>query len=256
MSVIDLVARPHVRRRWLFVGGGTLAVLAGGTATLGRLAGSRAALAWAGVAAPLLAYEAYFFHSRREGGPVAVRAANAVTLMRGWLFAAVGGFVALGPTTALVPPGVAGAIAWVPGLCYGLGAALDQVDGRLARYTGTESHFGERLDMAVDTLGFVVAPGVAVAWGRLPVWYLSLAAARYCFKAGRGYRRWRGLPVHDLSPHSLRRTFSGLQMAFLTVALLPLVTPDTLAVLAAVVLTPSLAMFGRDYLVMAGYYRP
>ncbi len=256
MSVIDLVARSRARRRWLFVAGGSLAVLAAGTVVLGRFAGLRAALAWAGVAAPLFASEVYFFSSLREGSAVAVRAANAVTLFRGWLFAAAGGFVALGPTTALVPPGLAGAVAWVPGVCYGLGAALDQVDGRLARYTDTASRFGERLDMAVDTLGFVVAPAVAVAWGRLPVWYLSLAAARYLFKAGRGYRQWRGLPVHDLSPHSLRRTLSGLQMAFLTVALLPLVSPDTLAVVAVAVLAPSLAMFGRDYLAMAGHYRP
>jgi CDP-diacylglycerol--glycerol-3-phosphate 3-phosphatidyltransferase len=256
MSVVDLLARPHARRRWLFVAGGPLAVLVVGTVVLGRLLGLRAALAWAAVAAPLLAFEAYFFHTRREGSAVALRAANTVTLFRGWLFAAAGGFVALGPTTALVPPGLTGAVAWAPGVCYGVGAALDQVDGRLARYTGTVSRFGERLDMAIDTLGFVVAPVVAVAWGRLPVWYLSLAAARYLFKAGRGYRRWRCLPVYELSPHSLRRTLSGLQMAFLTLALLPLVSPETLAVVAVAVLTPSLAMFGRDCLVMAGHYRP
>jgi hypothetical protein len=45
-------------------------------------------------------------------------------------------------------------------------------------------------------------------------------------------------------------------MAFLTLALLPLVSPETLAVVAVAVLTPSLAMFGRDCLVMAGHYRP
>lgn len=254
MSVIDLVARLRARRRWLFAGGGSLAVFVAGAAVIGGLSGRRAALAWAAVAAPLLAYEAYFFHSQRGEDVVALRAANSVTLVRGWLFAAAGGFVFLDPGGGLVSPALAGAVVWVPGVCYGLGAALDQADGRLARYTDTESAFGERLDMAIDTLGFVVAPTVAVAWGRLPVWYLSLAAARYLFKAGRGYRRWRGRPVHDLSPHSLRRALSGLQMAFLTVALLPLLSPGILGVVAVAVLTPSLAMFGRDYLVMAGYW--
>jgi len=256
MSVIDLVSPSSARRQWLFVGGGSLAVLLTGAVVLGGLLGFRAALAWAAVAAPLLVAEAYVFHSRRGESALGVHAANAVTMGRGWLFAAAGGFVALAPGGGLVSPALAGTIAWVPGVCYGLGAALDQVDGRLARYTGTESAFGERLDMAIDTLGFVVAPVVAVAWGRLPVWYLSLAAARYLFKAGRGYRRWRGRSVHELSPHSLRRTLSGLQMAFLTVALLPLVSPETLAVVAVAVLGPSLAMFGRDYLVMVGQYRP
>jgi len=246
MSVIDHVVG-RWRRRWLFVAGGSLATVAVGKATLGTALGLRAALVWAAVAGPVLAYEAWFFYSRREAGaPLgAIRAANAVTLARGWLFAAVGGFVALEPSAA---------IAWVPGLCYGTGALLDQVDGRLARYTGTESDLGEQLDMAVDTLGFVVAPAVAVAWGRLPVWYLLLAAARYLFKLGRGYRRWRGLPVYELPPSSLRRNLSGLQMAFLTVALLPLVPPDILAVAAVGVLTPSLAMFVRDYLVVAGHH--
>jgi len=249
MSVIDQFTSSQWRRRWLVVGGGSLVTVAVGTTALGSVLDFRAALLWAGVASAILAGEVWFYHSRREGWsrPAAIGAANAVTMGRGWLFAAVGGFAVLQPSAA---------IAWVPGLCYGAGVALDQIDGRLARHTDTESNLGERLDMAVDTLGFVVAPVVAVAWGRLPVWYLSLAAARYLFKLGRGYRRWRDLPVSELSPSSIRRTLSGVQMAFLTLALLPLVPVDVLAVVAVAVLTPSLAMFVRDYLVVAGRLRP
>lgn len=249
MSAIDHVGSARWRRRWLFVGGGSVAVLAVGILALGTAVGRQRALAWAAIASPLVAYVAWFFYSRRdrESGLGAIRLANAVTVLRGWLFAAVGGFAALPP---------AGPILWVPGLWYGLGAALDQVDGRLARYTGSESEFGERLDMAVDTMGFAAAPVVAVAWGRLPVWYLLLAAARYLFKLGRGYRQWRGRSVSELTPSSIRRGLAGLQMAFLTLALLPLVAPGTLAVAAVFVLSPSLAMFVRDYLVVAGHYRP
>lgn len=244
MSRAERVRSRRRRRRWLFVAGGSLALLAVGKLTLGYLVGFRRALDWALLASPILVYEAWFYHTRRPGhAPAAVRAANAVTMIRGWLFAAVGGFVALPPTAA---------VAWLPGLCYGTGALLDYADGSLARHGDGESEFGERLDMAFDSLGFVVAPAVAVAWGRLPVWYLLLAAARYLFKLGRGYRRWRGLPVHELDPSDLRRNLSGLQMAFLTVALLPLVPPDPLAIVAGIVLTPSLAMFVRDYLVVAG----
>lgn len=246
MSVIDHVRRPRWRRRWLFVAGGSVTTAVFGKAAIGKTLDPRAALAWAAVAGPIIAYEAWFFYSRRETGTAlgAIRAANAVTLARGWLFAAVGGFVALQPSPS---------VAWVPGLCYGIGALLDQVDGRLARHTSTESSLGEQLDMAVDTLGFVVAPAVAVVWGHLPVWYLLLAAARYLFKLGRGYRQWRSLPVYELSPSPLRRTLAGVQMAFLTVALLPLVPADVLAVVAVGVLTPSLVMFVRDYLVLAGH---
>jgi len=249
MSGAEPVGTRVRRRRWLFVAGGSLALLVVGKMVLGFLVGFHRALRWALVACPLLVYEAWFFHSRRGHATlgVAIRVADAVTLVRGWLFAAVAGFVALQPLPR---------IAWLPGVCYGVGVALDHADGRIARQTGGETRLGEQLDMAFDTLGFLVAPVVAVAWGRLPVWYLSLAVARYLFKLGRGLRRWRDKPVYDLPPSERRRQLSGLQMTFLTVALLPVVPAEPLAAVAAVVLAPSLAVFVRDYLVVAGHYRP
>jgi CDP-diacylglycerol--glycerol-3-phosphate 3-phosphatidyltransferase len=248
MSRIEHAGRGVRRRRWLFVGGGSGAVLVAGAAAIGTALGFRTALGWVLVVCPLLLYEAWFFHSRRTRTPATpIRLPNAVTMVRGWLYAAVGGFVVFRPTPAVV---------WLPGLCYGLGVLLDQVDGRIARRTDSESRLGEQLDMAFDTLGFLVAPAVAVAWGRLPAWYLLLPAAQYLFKLGRAVRRRRGLAVAELQPDGRRRGLSGAQMAFLTVALLPLVPPAPLAVAAGVVLVPSLAMFLRDYLVVAGYHRP
>ena len=246
MSVIDHVRTPRLRRRWLFVGGGSVVSLVVGSSAVAGALGSRAALAWAAVVSPLLGWEAWFFHSRREEPTLAaIRAGNAVTLLRGWLYAAVGGFVVLQP---------AAAVAWAPSVCYGVGAALDQVDGRLARHTSSESDLGRHLDMAIDTLGFVVAPAVAVVWGRLPVWYLLLTAARHLFRLGRGLRRRRDRPVHELAPNALRRNLSGLQMAFLAVALLPVVPTGVVTPAAAALLAPFLAMFVRDYLVVAGHY--
>lgn len=235
------------RHRWLFLGGGSVLVLAAGAAALHRLLDVTAAVAWVLVVGPIVGFEAWFYHSRRAQVPTAGRAlrvADAVTMVRGWLYAAVAGFVVLPPTTV---------VAWLPGLCYGTGVALDWFDGRIARRTGGGTRLGERLDMAFDTLGFLVAPVVAVVWGQLPVWYLSLSLARYLFKTGRGLRRWRDRPVHEVPPSERRRQLSGLQMVFVTVALLPLVPAGPLAVLAAVVLAPSLALFARDYLLVAGY---
>ncbi|MFB6118014.1 CDP-alcohol phosphatidyltransferase family protein [Halosegnis sp.] len=170
--------------------------------------------------------------------------ANGVTLARGWLYAGVAGFL-------LVPP--IGKVQWLPALGYGLGAALDRLDGGLARTLGRPTELGRRLDLAFDTLGFLVAPLVAVAWGRLPVWYLSLSAARYLFKFGCWWRRRRGRPVGDLPASRLRRPLAGLQMAFLAVALVPVVFARLVALVAPVVLAPSLAVFARDYLVVAGH---
>lgn len=169
--------------------------------------------------------------------------ANVVTLARGAVFAAVAGFAAVEPTPAL---------AWLPALLYGTGCALDWMDGLVARCTGRTTVLGAKLDMAFDTLGFLVAPWVAVLWGRLPVWYLSLSFARYLFKAGRGLRRRRGKPVGELPPSAVRRPLAGLQMAFITVALAPVLPLETVELLAAVVLLPSLLVFARDYLVVAG----
>lgn len=170
--------------------------------------------------------------------------ANHVTLLRGGLFAATAGFVFLEPR---------GFIAWVPALLYGTGSGLDSIDGTLARARDRMTVLGQRLDMAVDSLGFVVAPVVAVVWGRLPLWYLSLSAARYLYLAGTTWRRRRGRPVYDLPESSVRRPLSGLQMAFITFALAPLLPSDTVHVLAIVVLPPSLIVFFRDYLVVAGH---
>lgn len=170
--------------------------------------------------------------------------ANAVTLVRGGIFAAVAGFAAVEPTPVLV---------WLPALLYGTGCALDWVDGFVARWRGRTTVLGAKLDMAFDTLGILVAPVVAVLWGRLPVWYLSLSAARYLFKAGRGLRCRRGKPVEELPASVVRRPLAGLQMVFITVALTPVLSPETVRLLAIVVLPPSLVVFVRDYLVVAGH---
>ncbi|WP_299262450.1 CDP-alcohol phosphatidyltransferase family protein [Halorientalis sp.] len=234
-------------RRWLFLGGGSVLMMAAGAAVLERLVDFGSAIAWALVAGPIVGFEAWFYHSRRNLLPTAgaaMRVADAVTLVRGWLYAAVAGFVVLPPTTV---------VAWLPGLCYGTGVALDWFDGRIARRTGGGTRLGERLDMAFDTVGFLVAPVVAVVWGQLPIWYLSLSAARYLFKAGRGLQRCRDRPVHELPPSDRRRQLSGVHMVFVTVALVPVVPSGPLAAPAAVLLVPSLALFARDYLLMTGY---
>ena len=185
-----------------------------------------------------------------DGDPASGRAwrplfglANAVTLVRGVLFAVVTGF-------ALVPPGTD--LGWVPAVAYGTGVALDGLDGTVARTVGEETPLGERLDMAFDTFGFVVAPLVAVAWRALPVWYLSLSAARYVYRGGLAWRRFAGRPLFDPPDSDVGRYLAGVQMVFLTAALSPAVPRSLSLTLAPIVLAPSLAVFARDFLVVAG----
>jgi CDP-diacylglycerol--glycerol-3-phosphate 3-phosphatidyltransferase len=217
---------------------------------LDALATRDAAVRWAGAAGVVLAGEFGFLWAnldadraepgRRRGS---LGLANGVTLFRGGLYAAAAGFVA-------VPP--AAALGWLPAVSYGAGAALDWVDGFVARTVGGASRLGAKLDLAFDTLGFVVAPLVAVAWVRLPVWYLALSAARFAFKGGVAWRRRRDLPVRDLPESRLRRPLAGFQMAFLSVALAPVLPASLLFAVAPLALAPSLVVFVRDYLVVSG----
>jgi len=197
---------------------------------------------WAGLGGYLLYVLAA---TRKRGGARPLGLATHLTTLRGGLYAVVGGFV-------VVPAGLPDHLAWVPAACYGTGAALDRVDGLVARTVGRETPLGRRLDMAVDTFGFVVAPVVAVVWGQLPVWYLSLSAARYVYRAATGLRRWRGLPLYDRPDSDLGRNLAGVQMAFLTVVLTPVVPPGPVALVAPLVLAPSLGVFLRDYLFVSG----
>jgi CDP-diacylglycerol--glycerol-3-phosphate 3-phosphatidyltransferase len=201
-----------------------------------------AGLVWAG--------QLWYVGRHLGPGPVLGRLlglANLLTLARGALFAVVAGFV-------VVPQGTT--LAWVPAVAYGAGVALDQVDGTVARTVGQETALGKRLDMAFDTFGFVVAPLVAVLWGQLPVWYLSLSAARYLYRGGLAWRRYRGRPVFASPDDNLGRYLAGVQMVFVTAALAPAVPTPLVWTVAPFVLVPSLAVFARDFLTATGRPSP
>lgn len=172
--------------------------------------------------------------------------ATHVTVGRGVLLAWVGGCLALGwadhPSWLL----------WFPALAYGAAAALDAVDGAVARRTDRVTRLGARLDMSFDAFGLLVAPLVGVVAGQLPWWYLSVGLARYAFVAGTRVREWRSLPVYDLPPRTSRRVLAGLQMAFVAVALTPVVSPTAGWVGAALFGGALLAGFARDWLYVSG----
>lgn len=233
---------------WLVSTGVALVVAIVGTTVVSSAAGPAIGTRWLLVAATVMTYELGFlaFHIARlrDGAGRAIGVPNAVTMARGLLYAAAAGF--------LLVPASGRLLAWAPGVLYGTGAAMDAVDGHLARRAGRTSELGERLDHAFDTLGFLVAPLVGVAWGRLPVWYLSLSAARYLFRGGVAWRRRRGRPVLPLPESRPRRWLAAFQMAFIAVALVPVLPATLVHPLAAVALAPSLALFARDWLAVSG----
>lgn len=225
---------PRLRREWAAVtllGFSLLALLA--LAADLSLAGSL--LVWTYCVA--LSYRSLSENHREEGEnrtPLSsLGMATLVTLTRGFLVAVAAGF--------LSDPRVAAPV-------YSLAAALDHVDGRLARRQRRATRLGSRLDMEVDALGILVASVAGIGLGKLPLWYVAVGLARYLYVGGRFWRERSGLDVRELDPSATRRLLAGCQMGFLAVALWPQV-PAALTVSASYLFgAATLAMFARDWL--------
>ncbi|WP_157972629.1 CDP-alcohol phosphatidyltransferase family protein [Haloprofundus halophilus] len=217
-----------------------------------RAATTAAVGTWFLVAAAVLAVELWWAlrqldRNRRAGETLFARlgAGNLVTLGRGVLLAWVAAFV-------VVDWAETAALLWIPAALYGTAAALDLLDGTLARRNDRVTGFGTTLDLEYDALGVLVACSVGVAAGLLPVWYLPVGFARYAFGLARDLRRRRGAPVYDLPPRVGRRLLAGLQMAFLAVALSPVPDQRARAVGAVAFGGALLLGFARDWLYVSG----
>lgn len=174
--------------------------------------------------------------------------ANRITLARGFLLACLAGF--------LFAPWPLGWLAWAPVVLYVTAVTLDLFDGYAARLSGQTTRLGEILDVELDGLGIGLTILLAVWYGQLPWWFLSLAVARFLFVWSAQWRARRNLPVHDLPPSQYRRYWAGFQMGFLTVALWPIAPPSGVMLVGLVYLGPILAGFMRDWLVMSDRLDP
>ncbi|HEY2899761.1 MAG TPA: CDP-alcohol phosphatidyltransferase family protein [Polyangia bacterium] len=168
-------------------------------------------------------------------------AATWVTLARGLLISALGGFL-------LAPP-AAGAAAWLPGAFYTAAALGDWLDGALARRRRQATKLGASLDVTTDAVGLVVAPLLAVARGRLPPWYLLLSAAYPLFQLGLRRRERRRKPTFRvrLRPYPRARLFAGVQMAVVATALYPVLPRWLLWPVASLAMLPTLVLFWREW---------
>ena len=135
--------------------------------------------------------------------------ANQVTLLRGVLTALL---------IALAGEGTGEALAWTAFALALIAAALDGVDGRLARRLGWASPFGARFDMEVDAL--LVAGLALLLWtlDRAGPWVLAAGAMRYLFVAAGALWPWLR---HPLPPSRRRQAVCVVQVLTLTLALVP-----------------------------------
>ena len=158
-------------------------------------------------------------HPFPELGP-----ANRVTLLRAALLALVAGLVGEPASVRVAWAAVTGGAAI---------AALDGVDGWLARRTGLSSRFGARFDMETDALLILLLSMLVWTQGKAGAWVLLGGVMRYLFAAAGWLMPWmRG----RLTPTIRAKTVAAAHMVGLCVALGPIVPVPLSAVAAGVTL--------------------
>jgi phosphatidylglycerophosphate synthase len=167
-----------------------------------------------------------------RAGRSALGPADRVTLTRASMVCGVGALVAEGtpPVTLLVP-------------LAAVALALDAVDGRVARATGTTSRLGARFDMEVDAV-LILLLSVYVA-GSVGPWVLTAGVARYVLWLAARLLPWLR---RESPPRFWGKVVAALQGVVLTVAaadVLPRPLTVLLLVAALVLLAES---FGRQVL--------
>ncbi len=123
-----------------------------------------------------------------------------------------------------------------------LAAALDGVDGWIARRTKTTSEFGARFDMETDALLILVLAALVASYGKAGPWIIVAGLLRYVFVAAGEVWPWMQRP---LETSRRRQTVCVVQIVGLIVALLPALDRR----LSAAVAAASLAVLAWSFLV-------
>jgi phosphatidylglycerophosphate synthase len=161
-------------------------------------------------------------------------AANQITTLRAILVALVAGLVGEPRLAAVAVAAVGASIAVT---------LLDGVDGWLARRDGIASRFGARFDMEIDALLILALSVLAWRHDKAGAWVVLSGVLRYAFVAAGAVTPWlRGA----LPPSRRRQTICVIQIAALTLVMLPAVQPPPSTLIAAVALGALAASFLID----------
>jgi len=160
--------------------------------------------------------------------------ANHITMIRAALVALAAALLVEAPTAAIAW--------WVVGATACL-AALDGLDGWLARRTGLASDFGARFDMEVDALLILVLSLFVWRHDKAGVWVLACGLMRYAFIAAGKVLPWMAGP---LRPTVRGKSVAVGQFAGLGLALAPVVPTPASAIVAAITLATLVWSFAID----------
>jgi phosphatidylglycerophosphate synthase len=148
-------------------------------------------------------------------------AANQITTLRAILVALVAGLVGEPRLPAVAAAAAAASVAVT---------LLDGVDGWLARRHDIASRFGARFDMEIDALLILALSVLAWRHDKAGAWVIASGVLRYAFVAAGALAPWlRGA----LPPSRRRQTICVVQIAALTLVMLPSVQPPISSLLAA-----------------------
>jgi len=167
-----------------------------------------------------------------RAGRSALGPADRVTLTRASLVCGVGALVAAGtaPVTLLVP-------------LAAVALALDAVDGRIARATGTTSRLGARFDMEVDAV-LILLLSVYVA-GSVGPWVLAAGVARYALWLAARLLPWLR---RESPPRFWGKVVAALQGVVLVVAAADVLSRPLTVLLLAAAMVLLAESFGRQVL--------
>ncbi|GAB3596245.1 hypothetical protein GCM10027446_22830 [Angustibacter peucedani] len=170
--------------------------------------------------------------AQHRAGTTRLGPADRVTLARAQLACAV---------AALVASPAQGAGRVVVVAVAALALALDNVDGRVARRTGTVSALGARFDMEVDAfLILVLSVDVSRTTG---VWVLAIGLARYAYVAAGWVLPWLRGPVPFRYWCKVVAAVQGVVLTVTAAHVLPAGVTTAAVAVALVLLAES---FGRD----------
>jgi phosphatidylglycerophosphate synthase len=162
---------------------------------------------------------------QRSGARDTLAPADWVTGVRALIVALVAGLVGEAGGMRIVAAATAGGAT---------AAALDGVDGWLARRAGAPTAFGARFDMEVDALLILVLSILCWQFGKAGAWVLASGLMRYGFVAAGAVWPWMMRP---LPPSVRRKAMCVVQVVGLIVALAPVIPPPLSGWTAGLALT-------------------
>jgi phosphatidylglycerophosphate synthase len=169
--------------------------------------------------------------------------ANYVTSVRAALAALVAGFVGRS---------VSSDVLWaVTGVTVCV-AALDGLDGWLARKTGMASGFGARFDMETDAAFILVLSVLVWQHEKAGAWVLLCGLMRYGFVMAGWALPWLARPLRATRRG---RTVAVFQLFGLSAALAPGVVPPASVVAAFITLAALAWSFAIDVMWLSRHYR-